>query len=294
MREKLINIEKDEFLMEPDIVFEECDCFFDEKHILEDVDADFYEEIKKRGKDYYEKSYVISCFKSDNEYHAKVAGSDDNVYDVNVIIDDWGIDFDCTCPCDFPCKHEYASLIAISKKEYKTINLKPENLEKNIKINDILKQIPAEEVKSYLLSLIENKKITLDKELFEEQFIKYLPKQDYEYYYNKLYNSLVLDNNYIDLVNSYFAKINRYISAKEFNECFKIIKSIIESYKDSDRLNDNNYIISIFPNLGMYLRIIYRKVDEKGKNDIDNWILKLNSANYYDNCYLEDIILSIN
>ena len=294
MREKLINIEKDEFLMEPDIVFEECDCFFDEKHILEEVDADFYEEIKKRGKDYYEKRYIISCFKSGNEYHAKVAGSDDNVYDVNVIIDDWGIDFYCTCPCDFPCKHEYACLIAISKKEYKTINLKPENLEKNIKINDILKQIPAEEVKSYLLSLIENKKITLDKELFEEQFIKYLPKQDYEYYYNKLYNSLVLDNNYIDLVNSYFAKINRYISAKEFNECFKIIKSIIESYKDSDRLNDNNYIISIFPNLGMYLRIIYRKVDEKGKNDIDNWILKLDSANYYDNCYLEDIILSIN
>lgn len=293
MREKLINIEKDEFLMEPDIVFENCECLFDEKHILEDIDADFYDEIKKRGRHYYDKGYIINCYKSGCKYHAKVAGSNHNVYDVNVIIEPWGIDFDCTCPCDFPCKHEYAALIAISKQEYKIINLKPENLEKNIKINDILKQIPAEEVKSYLLSLVENKKITLDKELFEEQFIKYLPKQDYEYYYNKLYNSLVLDNNYIDLVNSYFVKINRYISAKEFNECFKIIKSIIESYKDSDRLNDDNYIISIFPNLGMYLRIIYRKVDEKGKNDIDNWILKLNSANYYDNCYLEDIVFGI-
>jgi len=286
--------ERDEFLMETDTGLKECECLFDEKHILQDVDIDFQDKIKKRGKHYYDIGYIINCYKSGSEYHAKVAGSFGNVYDVNVIIEPWGIDFDCTCPCDFPCKHEYATLIAISKQEYKTVNLKPESLEMNIKINDILREIPSEEVKSYLLFLVENDKITLDKELFEEKFIKYFPKKSYEYYYNKLYNSLVLDCNYTDIINSYFIKINRYISSKEFNECFKIIKSIIESYNDSNKLNDNDYIISIFPNLGLYLRIVYRKIDEKGKNNIDNWIRKLSSNNYYDNYYLEDIIFSIN
>ena len=41
-------------------------------------------------------------------------------------------------------------------------------------------------------------------------------------------------------------------------------------------------------------RIIFRKCDEKTKQDIHSWIIELENNNYYDNLYLEDIVVMMN
>lgn len=294
-KKELDNFEiKDELLDEEyyDDFEDEIDLLIEEE-ILDEVDLEFSDTIKDRGIDYYENGYVISCKKCDNEYYAKVQGRDDNVYDVNVTIDDFGINYWCTCPCDFPCKHEYATLIAIFNGDYKKVDLKPYLKRALFNLTDIIEKIPAEEVKEYLLLSLSNDETIICIKSFEEYFSKYLPKEDYEYYYNRLYNSLILENDYKCIVNNYFSKINKYNKNMEFSESFKIVKSIIESFKDSNMLNDNDYIVSIFPNLGMYLRIIYRKSDEVLKSEISNWFKEVEIKEYYNNLYLEDIIISI-
>ena len=44
----------------------------------------------------------------------------------------------------------------------------------------------------------------------------------------------------------------------------------------------------------MLLRIINRKCDERTKQDIHSWIIELESENYYNNLYLEDIVAMMN
>ena len=44
----------------------------------------------------------------------------------------------------------------------------------------------------------------------------------------------------------------------------------------------------------MLLRIIYRKCDFSLRKDIKNWTLELESKNYYNNLYLEDIVIMMN
>ena len=58
--------------------------------------------------------------------------------------------------------------------------------------------------------------------------------------------------------------------------------------------DDYDYIIDALPKIGMFLRVTYRKSDDKVKEDINNWIQELEKENYYDNFYLEDVIFSIN
>ena len=96
------------------------------------------------------------------------------------------------------------------------------------------------------------------------------------------------------MVDSYITKIRQYISNQEFEESFKILRSIINAYNDTNKLNFDDYIINQFANIGMLLRIINRKCDERTKQDIHSWIIELESENYYNNLYLEDIVAMMN
>ena len=93
------------------------------------------------------------------------------------------------------------------------------------------------------------------------------------------------------MLDSYINKIRQYVSNNEFDESFKILRSIINAYNDTNKLNFDSYIINQFPTLGMLLRISYRKCDEKTKQDILGWITELENDNYYNNLYLEDIVV---
>lgn len=268
--------------------------YCEEEDLLNEVQDNFSYQIKERGKDYYYSGNIVSCSKNNNKYYAKVSGTSDKPYIVKVEIKKDGVEYDCTCPCDFPCKHEFAVLMAITNKEYLNIELKPELKEKKDTLQNILKKIPAEEIKKYLLSSKGVNYVCFEMKSFEDYFKKYYPNQTYEYYYNNLFNALVVDVNYENMIDSYINKIRQYVSNQEFLESFKILKSIINAYNDTNKLNFDDYIINQFPNLGMLLRIIYRKCDFSLRKDIKNWTLELESKNYYNNLYLEDIVIMMN
>ena len=246
--------------------------------------------IKNSNKEVH--SYNIIEF--NNKYYAKVRRTNDKPYIVNVEITEDGVEYDCTCPCTFPCKHEYAVIMAITNQEYSNIELKPELKEKKDNLQNVLKQIPAEEIKEYLLSPKGADYVCFEMGAFEEHFRKYYPNQSYEYYYNNLYNALAVDGEYENMVDSYITKIRQYISNQEFEESFKILRSIINAYNDTNKLNFDDYIINQFANIGMLLRIINRKCDERTKQDIHSWIIELENDNYYNNLYLEDIVAMMN
>ncbi len=264
-----------------------------ERSLVDEFSVDFEYGIRKRGYEYYNSNNVLSVFKNKNKYYAKVEGNDIVPYNVSIEVTDDGLEYDCTCPCTYPCKHEYATLLAIDNKEYTEVELKPPIKEANTDLKTIIEKIPAEEIKTYLLSPVGQNKVIFEMKAFINQFRKYYPAQEYEYYYNNLFNALILDDNYEKTMNDYLKNIKQYISGNEFKEVFNIIKAIISAYNDTNKLNYDDYIIDILPKLGMYLRVAYRKSTKKVKQEIDKWLKELENANYYDNYYLEDVVLSV-
>lgn len=255
---------------------------------------DFAHQIISRGEEYYNNEKVLKCIKNGNKYFAKVEGTDYEPYDVKVEQLDGYIEYSCTCPYDFPCKHEYAVLLAISNKDYVVCDLKPVVKEKKETLQEVIKKIPAEELKKYLLSNQGIDEIYFHEEAFRNYFTVYLLKQDYSYYYNNLYNDLVLKNDVSYKIDNYLLRANKYIFKKEYEEAFKIVKSIVEAYHDTDYLNNDDFIISKFSSLMLFLKAIYRGSDERLKKEIDNWKSKVENDNYYNNIYLSDILLSMN
>lgn len=264
-----------------------------EENFLKEVDDEFHYQIKERGKRYYNSGEIIKLVKNGNHYYAKVNGTYDEPYNVSITNSTNGIGYECDCPYDFPCKHEYAVLIAISKKEYEQIELKPVIHEKKASLSSMIEIIPSDEIKDYLLSKEGLEQVSFQMESFEDYFRKYLPKQKYNFYYNNLYNELVLNHLVTFLLNDYLARVKQYIDCNDFPEGYKIIKSIIEAYNDSNKLNIDDLIVDLLPKIGIFLRVIYRKCDPTTKDNIDKWIEHLERNKYYNNYYLEDVIVTL-
>lgn len=280
-------------LRTPDEVEPE-DLYYDEEDLAEDHEDDFSYVIRQRGEEYYHNNHVLSVSKNGNTYIGKVGGNSNKPYEVSISVYGDDIEYECTCPCEFPCKHEYAVLLAISNLEYEEVELKPRVREKETNLKALIESIPAEEIKDYLLSPVGKDHVAIEMSAFNEHFRKYLPAQSYEYYYNNLYNDLVLDTDSDETVDKYLNTVKQYIAGSNFEESCKIIKAIITAYRDSNKINFDDYIIDALPKIGMFLRVIYRKSDDKVREEINNWIQELEKENYYDNFYLEDIIFSIN
>lgn len=284
-----INVSVDELLEE-----EEFDRFYDTSCLLSEVEDCFSYQIKKRGSDYYNNNKILKCYHSGRQYFAKVLGSSDSIYSVQISHDEEeGIDFSCDCPYEYPCKHEYAVFLAISNGEYEEISLKPEIKEKTYHFSSILESIPAEEIKQYLLSSKVLDSVCFGNESFEKHFRKYLPKQDYEFYYNHLYNVLLLEDEIEAVTTDYLNKVKEYVDQSSFDEGYKILKSVIEAYHDSNLLNFHEYVIDMLLKVGLFLRVIYRRGEESTKKNITDWSNSLKENYYYDNYYLEDVILTL-
>ena len=91
-----------------------------ENNIIKNNEYEFNDTTIKRGKDYYENGMVLSVIKSNNKYTAKVAGSTNESYTVNVEYynDEDYYDYDCTFPCEYQFKHINAVLMSINNKIY--------------------------------------------------------------------------------------------------------------------------------------------------------------------------------
>lgn len=95
-------------------------------HISESFKNNFNPVIIERGINYYKDNKVILEIIDDlQQYKAKVLGSDDNVYDVTIDLDlsENSGHFKCNCPCDFLCKHIYATLLEIDEASNVASNL---------------------------------------------------------------------------------------------------------------------------------------------------------------------------
>lgn len=270
------------------------EIIYDEQDLPDTLEGDFSYQIIERGEDYYDESKVKEVYKNRNKYIANVLGSGSQSYNVEITVyDEETAEYQCTCPCTFNCKHEYAVLIAISNLEYKEVELKEPIKEKKIDIKNIIESIPAEEIKKYIMSPKGEDKVAFEIDAFTKYFRSYYPKSLYEFYYNNLFNDIVLDKDYISKIESYIDRAKDYLTGNDFAEVFKIIKSIIEAYNDTNKLNFDDYVFDIIGKLSMLLRITYRKSNDEVKNQIREWSEKLARLNYYDNYYLEDLILSL-
>ena len=251
---------------------------------------DFNSQIKYRGKAYYDNDNVFLIIKNKNNFIAKVYGS--TKYEINIIIypEDKLLSYICTCPCDFPCKHEYAVFLAIKNHEYIEKELKPFINKQEITFQKFIEKIPAKDLKSYILSEEGKENVSFEENHLKDYFISCLPRQSYEYYYNNLYNNIVLKNE----VNLKYINISKsLLNNGEYQEAFDIVKSIIEAANDTEILSTWEELTNCLPVIGMLLRIIYRKANNETINDINIWINKLEKNNYYGSLYLEDTILSV-
>ena len=124
-----------------------------------------------------------------------------------------------------------------------------------------------------------------------ENFIKYVPKQSYEFYYNNLYNACLRLEDYQERIKNNLTKAKIYIDNGEYKETFKIVKSIISVIGEIVYLNNEN-TLDLILKLGVYLRIVYRKADEELKKEINLWFKEIKKGNYYNNIYIEDLVLS--
>ena len=74
--------------------------------------------IVERGRNYYKDGRVrLKLIKNFEKYHSEVKGSEENKYNVDISFSSDGrsLKYICDCPCDFPCKHVYATLLEIDE-----------------------------------------------------------------------------------------------------------------------------------------------------------------------------------
>lgn len=263
--------------------------------LLEDaMRDDFRDEIVKRGENYFKNGNVQKVFREGNRFIAKVEGTRHEPYEVDIVFDDFGefVKYGCDCPCTYQCKHEYAVMASIVNGMFKEVELMPQIEEQGKTLMDLVNEIPAKELKEYLLSDVGQSYVKFEINAFLDYFWKYHPKQGYEFYYNNLYNEIVLEEDYYALIDYYLDLIKRHFDVQEFEEPFIILKAIIEACHSAGVLSESNYLLRLFPMLGMYLRIIYRKGNKELKKQIDEWVKEVEKEKYYNCYYLEDIMLS--
>lgn len=263
------------------------------KNLLKYKDL-FEPQIRMRGNKYFREGNVHDVYKNSNSnsYVAKVEGED--TYTTLIEIKENGeLQMSCTCPYWDNCKHEWATLLTINSGNYKEIELKPINDKQNISMEELLKKIPAGKLKKYIVSESFNDLINIDMDELVTEFFEYLPRNDYDYYYNSLFNAIEINDYYKSIINTYMIEIKQYIEIKEYNMSFNIIKAIIEISHDKEI-----DITEKIPQIGMFLRICFNKTknDKKLVNfnkTMKAYINKVKRANYYDNVFIEDMIDSL-
>ena len=83
----------------------------------DNIDDIFRKDVITRGKQIYKDELVLFLEKIDNKYVSLVSGT----HPYLVVIEEVNEEFTylrCTCPCEYYCKHEYATLLAIKEKKF--------------------------------------------------------------------------------------------------------------------------------------------------------------------------------
>lgn len=264
-----------------------------EGKVIEELKNKFTPQIRNRGIAYYNEGKVLKCFKTTEGYISKVRGSYGNEYVVKIINNEDGYSMSCNCPYTENCKHEYSTIIAIANKKFKEIELLTEE-DAEDSFAEVLKAIPSEELKNYLISKAETEELDyVDEEDIRTFFYKYIPKISKYGVYSRLYNRFLIEGYEIDVLEKQFETIRKNIEVKDFHYVFVLVTAIIDAICESKVEISSELLIDIYMKLGMFIRIAYRKGNEETKQDIEIWRKKYLDTDSNGDVYLEDMLLSI-
>lgn len=262
--------------------------------LTEKFERKFESQIIYRGKDYFRTGKVKKCIKTPDGYIAKVQGNDD--YNVEIKVNNEDIEMFCDCPYSSNCKHEYATLMAIDNNKFKELNLLPKIISSKYSLEDFIKSIPENELKDFIIKRIKEEEYEYEavEEDLKDNFIKYLPKETPEYFYNEIFNLCLIEEDVpMFVINDYIDKIKEFIDCKQYDYAFTIYSSIICALCDSKIYVTSTKLIDLYSKLGIFARITYRKGNDELKKTINNWIKSFEEKNFYDDVYLEDLLLNI-
>lgn len=79
----------------------------------------------------------------------------------------------------------------------------------------------------------------------------------------------------------------------KYKYTFTISSTIIDAAKESEYCDNDDIILNSYNKVGMFIRIAYRKGNNKLRTEIQKWIQKYEEKNYYDAIFLEDMIIGI-
>ena len=85
----------------------------------DDIDKLFSYQICQRGKKYFEEERIKFLEKIDDRYFAVVEGTEKYLTIIKYNEEEKKMQVYCSCPCEFYCKHMYAVILSIRKKEFK-------------------------------------------------------------------------------------------------------------------------------------------------------------------------------
>lgn len=269
-----------------------------EKLLSQKFKDEFAPQVRARGVGYYNDEMVYKCFKAKDDYIAKVFSSDDDMtYTVRIELQNDELVMSCTCPYEDNCKHEYATLLCIDNKKYSGLELLPFIDKEEPLLVEFLQNIPEKELKQYLVKLAHIDNFNITEESLKNHFAQYLTKDTREYFYNTLYNTILMDDCPMYLINDFADKVRTYVDAKDYEYAFLILSTIIDALFETKKnimVNiDTEKLMDIYLKLGTYVRICYRKSNDELKAQIKQWIAKFENEQFNGDAYLEDFLLSI-
>ena len=74
---------------------------------------------------------------------------------------------------------------------------------------------------------------------------------------------------------------------------YKIIKAIITAIGDTDKFEYSFEVDYVLKRIELPLRTAYKKGDKKLRDSITNWLNKIKKERFYNNYFLEDVLIRI-
>ncbi len=192
--------------------------------------------IQRRGYDIYENGLVYFNNTSNNIMTYEVEGSSYNSYKVEVYFNNNEInEIICDCPCDFPCKHEYAVLMNLDNNDetdcYSILrNKEVVDKERQESLDNIINNLDCNTLKEDILYLINE--VSSVNEYFYEKYNKFDVKTDVMKYINELLKLATI-----------YEKIRYNEDYEEYDDYYKDYSDYEEYDEDSKRDDEFEQLI---------------------------------------------------
>lgn len=244
---------------------------------IEDIRELVSSQVFERGESYFRQGMVLDIRESGDTLRARVKGSGDEVYSVQIKESNGRILATCTCPYDGVCKHVIATLLYAKQQEIKpsshgAFSEKLESYINNLDISslkemlmDFLKRYPEEAEALEMMILAKNDEAEAKKSLrnllsktFSRGFVEY--RRVYEY---------VQELKGLIVYGRYLSRVSPELSAWFFEEIYK------RSIRRYDQIDDSDGTYALFVDtIGYEWGRVLEKIENLDGEKIAGKILK--------------------